>query len=265
MIPKVINYCWFGKKELPIEEKKCIESWKKFCPDYKIVEWNEENYDIKKNKYIKEAYEKEMWAFVSDYARIDIIYNNGGIYFDTDVEVIKPIDDLLHNKMFCGWEENLKNENFVAFGLGFGAEKENPVLKEILEEYEKISFIKEDGTLNLVACPYYQTKALKKFGLDDTKRSLQKLENGIVVYPEDYFSPKSHITGEINITENTYSIHQFSMSWINKKDAFYKRLEWKICKVTNYKFAHCLVKFLSLPYRIKRKLKKILKKNNKNI
>ena len=104
MIPKVIHYCWFGKNELPEDAKRCIASWKKFCPDYEIIEWNETNYDVRKNKYMSDAYDEKKWAFVSDYARIDIIYNYGGIYLDTDVELLRPLDELLKDKMFCGWE-----------------------------------------------------------------------------------------------------------------------------------------------------------------
>lgn len=132
MIPKKIHYCWFGKNPLPNEVKKCIESWKLFCPDYEIIEWNEENYDVFKIDYMAEAYKAEKYAFVSDYARLDIIYNNGGIYLDTDVELIRPLDDLLHHSCYLGMELPGR----VATGLGFGAVKGNNFLYENMKYYE---------------------------------------------------------------------------------------------------------------------------------
>ena len=153
MIPKVIHYCWFGGNPLPEEAKRCIESWKKYCPDYKIIEWNENNYDVNSNEYMKAAYKEKKWAFVSDYARIDVVYKYGGIYMDTDVELVKELDSFLNDRMYCGWEMRdplldklgRSYENSVAFGLGFGAEKGHPALKKILDLYDRISFYNEDG------------------------------------------------------------------------------------------------------------------------
>ena len=125
-IPKVIHYCWFGKGEMPKLAKKCIRSWKKYCPDYEIICWNEDNFDLSQNRYMREAYEAGKWAFVSDFARLKIIYENGGIYLDTDVEIIKPIDDLTVNRGFMGFDE----KGIVATGLGFGAEKGNEIIGE---------------------------------------------------------------------------------------------------------------------------------------
>lgn len=138
---------WTWKKSELI--LKCIESWKKQCPNYEIVEWNEENYDIHKNKYMEEAYENKKWAFVSDYARLDIIYNNGGIYLDTDVELIKNLDKIIDGKkaFFC-----VENE-YINTGLGFGAEKGNKILEKLIESYNNITFIKDDGTLDVLSCP----------------------------------------------------------------------------------------------------------------
>lgn len=229
MIPKIIHYCWFGRNPLPEDAIKCIESWKKYCPDYKIIQWNEDNYNINKNQYMADAYKERKWAFVSDYARLDVVNQYGGIYMDTDVELIKPLDKFLTEKMFCGWEERdkyyvLKNpqyENSVNFGLGYGSEKDNPILKDILEFYKHISFYNDDGSLNLIACPHYQTEVMKKYGLDDTIRSYQEILYA-TVYPEDYFSPKSITTGKIILTDNTVSIHHFSMSWISPGEKRFK-------------------------------------------
>lgn len=233
-------------------------------PDFKIVEWNEDNYDVSKNEYMKEAYANGKWAFVSDYARLDVVYNYGGIYFDTDVEAVKDFSPLLDCGLFAGFEktggQDVKNtDNSVAFGLGFGAVKGHPVLKELLDYYEKLSFYNADGSLNLVACPKYQTEVLKRFGLSDEERTFQKFGD-IVIYPEEYFSPKSFVTGEIEVTENTYSIHHFAMTWLDEKAVKFRQKEWELSQKYGYKKAKRIVRFLSLPYRIKKKIKSLFSK-----
>ena len=269
MIPKIIHYCWFGKNPLPEDAKRCIDSWRKYCPDYKIIEWNESNYDVTSNEYMKAAYMEKKWAFVSDYVRIDVVYKYGGIYMDTDVELVKSLDELLNERMYCGWEMRdplldkmgVSYENSVAFGLGFGAEKGHKALKKILDLYKDISFYNEDGTLNLMACPHYQTEVLKEFGLDDTRRTYQCLKEGIVVYEEDVFSPKSPLTGKIVITDKTISIHQFSMTWVDERERKLQNMEWQLTEYFGYSFAHKVTKILSLPYRVKKKIKKIMNKS----
>lgn len=263
MIPKIIHYCWFGKSSMPESAKKCIDSWKKYCPDYKIIQWNEENYDIKKNKYMRDAYSEKKWAFVSDYARIDVIHQYGGIYMDTDVELVKSLDSVLNTEMYAGWENrenmdgcNIAYENAVNFGLGYGAVKGHPVLKDLLELYEKLNFYNEDGTINLVACPVYQTRILKNYGLQDKDRSMQVFNN-IIIYPETYFSPKSQLTGVVNRTENTISIHHFSMTWQNENEVNFTKLEWKLNKVFGSRWSHTIVRWISFPYRARRKVGKL--------
>ena len=254
MIPKVIHYCWFGGNELPDEAKKCIESWREKCPDYEIIEWNETNYDVTKIQYMREAYEEKKWAFVSDCARIDIIYQHGGIYMDTDVELIKPLDAFLDCGFYAGWERRDVSlngydgefKNFVAFGLGFGAEKGHKVLKDLLDYYDSLKFRNVDGTLNLTACPFYQTQILVKHGLDVSERSLQSFDD-IIIYPDDYFSPKSFYTGMISITENTVSIHHFAMSWKNNEDIYFKKLEWNMIEKYGVYKGKKLVKIISIP------------------
>ena len=149
MIPKVIHYCWFGKKELPTQYKEYMKSWKKYCPDFHIVQWNEDNFDINSNQYCRQAYDSKQWAFVSDFARLKIIYENGGIYLDTDVELVKTIDDLLTNKAFIGFQ----NAYEVNTGLGFGAEQHNEAVKEMLSLYEHRKFISINGEYNKIPCP----------------------------------------------------------------------------------------------------------------
>ena len=151
-IPKKIHYCWFGKNPMPDEFERNIESWKEMCPKYEIIKWDETNYDVSKNLYMKQAYEQKKWGFVSDYARLDIIENEGGIYLDTDVKVIKPLDDLLKCKSFMGFIDN----NMVALGLGFGAVKHNLLIKELRDYYNEKRFLRDDGTLDMRPCVEYQ-------------------------------------------------------------------------------------------------------------
>ena len=248
MIPKVIHYCWFGNGEIPEKEQQCIASWKKWCPDYKIVRWDESNYDVNAIPYTRDAYKEKKWSFVSDYARVVIIYHHGGIYLDTDVELLKPLDDYLNDGMFCGFESRdplmdrngIKYENSVNFGLGFGAEAGNIILKDLLDLYKTLSFYKEDGSLNLMACPHYQTNVLMQHGLKDD-RSYQKLEN-CVVYPEDYFSPKSYLTGQITVTENTVSIHHFRVSWTDDAGRKDLELQWHYCQKYGYTVMRIIMK-----------------------
>lgn len=220
-IPKIIHYCWFGGAKLPKNAVKCINSWKKFCPDFEIKQWDESNYNVRKNQYMSEAYDAGKWAFVSDYARLDVIAEYGGIYFDIDVEVIKPIDDLLKLKCFLP-RQTLGQ---VATGLGFGAEKGNIAILKMLAEYDNISFLKPDGTYDLTPCPVRNTKPFLESGLKTDGNEIQFLDNdAAAVYPEEYFCPMNAITRELKITENTYTIHYFDASWQTKKFKFKKHI-----------------------------------------
>ena len=127
MIPKKIHYCWFGRGEKPKLARRCIASWKKFCPDYEIIEWNEDNFDINTNAYMQMCYEQKRYAFLTDYLRLLIIQEHGGVYFDTDVEVVKPLDDLLDSGAFFGFE----TDQYVNTGEGFGAEAGHPVVRQM--------------------------------------------------------------------------------------------------------------------------------------
>lgn len=216
MIPKKIHYCWFGGKPLNKLGQKCLKSWKKYFPDYEIIEWNESNFDFNSCQYVKEAYEAKKWAFVSDYARYKILYECGGIYFDTDVEVIKPFDDILKNGAFMGCENpDLESTFAVNPGVGVGVEPGHKFYREVLDEYECSSFYKEDGSLNLYTIVERTTDLLRKYGLTETME-LQEIE-GITIYPAEYFCPINMNTGKLTKTKNSHSIHRFAGSWVDEK------------------------------------------------
>ena len=222
-IPKKIHYCWFGRNALPKSALKCIQSWKKYFPDYEIIQWNEDNYDVNKIKYTREAYQAKKYAFVSDYARFDILYHEGGVYFDTDVEVIKSFDDILENGAFFGCEidgsdfeaaeANKARHIMVAPGLGIATAPGLSIYREILEFYATQRFLNTDGSINQETVGTKTTKVLCGYGLQDNK-GIQKVEE-ITIYPKEYFNPMNNNTGVIDITENTHSIHWYSMSWIS--------------------------------------------------
>ncbi|MBP9988485.1 MAG: glycosyl transferase [Ruminococcus sp.] len=206
MILKKIHYCWFGNGEKNKKVKKCIESWKKFCPDYEIIEWNEKNFDVNQNEYTKMCYSENKFAFLSDYARLIIIAENGGVYFDTDVQLIKPIDSLLENEAFFGFE----TDDYVNTGHGFGSVANGTLVNAMVDEYTQIL----DGKHGVIGCPILNTEALIKFGLIRNGEE-QIIENSVIL-PIDYMNPYESTTGRLNKTENTFSIHWYSGSWMTK-------------------------------------------------
>ena len=213
MIPKTIHYCWFGGNALPEIALKCIESWRRYCPDYEIIEWNESNYDVNKHPYIKEAYDAKKWAFVSDFARLDIIYNNGGIYLDTDVEVIRLIDEMLNNNCFLAAETT----GFVNTGLGFGAVKNSVIVKKLLDEYENAHFRLSSGVYDSIPCPRRNTEPLFKMGYRYSEYDMW-IGEGVVVFPPEFFCPINYDTKQLKITDKTVSIHHYSGLWISKEE-----------------------------------------------
>lgn len=208
-IPKIIHYCWFGKGEIPERDQKCIESWKKYCPDYKVILWNEDNYDVLQIPYTKEAYEAGRWAFVSDFARIDLVCRYGGIYMDTDVELLRPLDGLLEYRGYAGIESD---SNCVSFGLGFGAEPGHPLLQELRDHYGTLHFKNGDATLNLTPNPIIVTEYLKHKGYRIVPGVISTIEE-LTVFPDEYFCPQVFSTGKTKVTKNTYSIHHYHASW----------------------------------------------------
>lgn len=214
MIPKKIHYCWFGRNPKPDLMQRCIESWRKYCPDYEIIEWNEDNFDISQNDYAREAYEEKKWAFVTDYARLWIVYHQGGIYLDTDVEVVKSFDDLLNVPSFFGMED----ASSIATGLGFGAEKGNPIVGTMLADYDSIHFRHPDGSLDKLPCPIRNTNAIAMYlpkNLDPS--SIVRIKDA-VIYPPEYFCPLSADGTTMKKTKNTHSIHWFSATWLSKDE-----------------------------------------------
>lgn len=207
MIPKKIHYCWFGEKEKPEKAKRCIESWKKYCPDYEITEWNENNFDTNQNGYTRMCIKEKKYAFLSDYARLVIVEEHGGIYFDTDVEVIRNIDELLENEAFFGFE----NDEYISTGLGFGAVAHHEAIRLMIQEYDNLL----DGTKGTITCPALNTKALSTVGL--VKNGQKQNVMGAEIYPVEYLNPYDDTIGKLTKTKNTYSIHWYSKSWLDKK------------------------------------------------
>ena len=213
MIPKIIHYCWFGHNPKPASVETCIASWRRYCPDYEIIEHHEGNYDLTKNIYMKQAYENKKWAFVTDYARLDIVYEYGGIYLDTDVELLKPLDHLLDCKGFMGFEDDEK----VATGLGMGAVPKHPLLAGLMQDYQDLRFVREDGSFDMTPCTRRNTDHLiLNHGLKPDG-SLQKLDD-FMIYPRDYFAPKGPVDRTMKyFTENTVSVHHYDASWAEGK------------------------------------------------
>ena len=213
MIPKIIHYCWFGHNPLPPFAIKCIESWRKFLPEYEIREWNEDNFDVNIIPYTNEAYRLKKYAFVSDYARFWILYNYGGLYFDTDVELIRPIDDIIKRGPFMGVEAGHEGENdlIVNPGLGLGCYPNHDFYKKVLDDYALDHFATWNGKYTGNICG----RVSNILNADKNKYYVDGLLNvkGIFIYPADYFCPISYYTGECHITDNTRTIHHYTATW----------------------------------------------------
>lgn len=213
MIPKIIHYCWFGRNPLPESALKCIASWRKFFPDYEIREWNEDNFDVNSIPYTRQAYEAKKYAFVSDYARFKILYDYGGLYFDTDVEVIRPFDDILTRGAFMGCELTASHGDAVNPGLGLGVAPGQGLYAELLAKYATLQFLNEDGSHNLTTIVKYTTDLLVGHGLKATD-DIQVVA-GVTIYPKEFFNPLNDNTGKLEITPNTHSIHWYSKTWLD--------------------------------------------------
>lgn len=256
MIPKIIHFCWFGGNPLPPLALECIASWRKYLPEYEIWQWGETSpipsqggglaadrymtFDVNSIPYTAEAYKQKKYAFVSDYCRFVAIYQYGGIYFDTDVEVIRPMDDIIAKGNFMGFEVDPDGENTpgryaprycfdVALGLGFGMEKNHQFMKRMVDYYQTLKFELPPADITwyktIVA---YTTEVLCSMGLKNI-RGIQMVED-ITIYPREYFAPINVITGRLCITNNTHTIHRYMGSWNTDKRLTVKRLTVKDVK-----------------------------------
>ena len=225
MIPKIIHYCWFGGKSLPQMAEKCIASWEKHCPEYELKLWNETNFDINTVPFTAQASKAKKWAFVADYLRAYAVFYHGGIYLDTDVELLKPFtSDILSTNCFSGFQSN----EYVNPGNIFAGEKGCVLAKELLEFYSSCNFIKKNGELNLTPIPEIFSNILLKYGLH-LNNTYQELDV-ITVYPTEYFCPKDFHTGMVSITDNTYSIHHFDGSWVPQDEQKLNHEKWDFYK-----------------------------------
>ncbi len=240
MIPKTIHFCWFGGKELPDLAIRCISSWRKFMPEYRIIQWSEQEggksenalvdevrqFDISMSSFTEEAYRQKKYAFVSDYARLWVIYRYGGLYFDTDVEMIRPLDDIAGRGNFMGFEVDPDGENTpgryapkycfaVNLGLGFGMTPGHEFMKKLLKHYDTLTFDGAEMSPWLKTIVAHTTELLCMEGLE-SRRGIQRVGD-ITVYPHEYFAPINVITGRLKITENTYTIHRYMGSWDSGK------------------------------------------------
>jgi hypothetical protein len=214
LIPKKIHYCWFSGNPIPDSLKRCMETWEKFCPDYEIIRWDESNYDISWSPYMVQAYERKKWGFVPDVARLDILYRHGGIYLDTDVELVRGLDELLYQPAFCGVEK----WGVINPGGCSGAQQGNHAIKTILEIRQNETFVLADGTCNSISSGYADTMGICRLGMSPNGKT-QTISTTITVYASEFFHPFDYASGETVVTENTFSIHHFSGTWLGENAA----------------------------------------------
>jgi mannosyltransferase OCH1-like enzyme len=215
-IPKLVHYCWFGHNEKPKIVKECLSSWRKFLPDFKMMEWNEENFNFSNCQFATQAYQAKKYAFVADYSRSCVLYEYGGLYMDTDMEVLREFEDsFLMDDFFAGSEKI----GSISAGI-IGVSPQHNLIKEIKDYYERVQFLKADGTLDITPIPYIITSFSRPLGFKDANEH-QFLQNGVHIYPVDYFYPKNFETNVLTITENTYTNHHFAGSWVSPKEKFF--------------------------------------------
>lgn len=211
LIPKRIHYMWLGGGEIPDNLKYCMESWKKYCPDYEIIRWDETNYDVHKNKFVAQAYDKGCYGFVPDYARIELLYEYGGIYLDTDVELQRSLDELLYQEAFCGVEK----WQVLNFGGCSGAVKGHRALEPFLERWKQRSLIRDDGTIDNISSGLIDTTVALENGYKINGKNQNIM--GMNIYTYDYFQPYDYMSGMLEKTDDTFSVHHFNGGWLNDK------------------------------------------------
>lgn len=247
-IPRVIHYCWFGGNPLPESALRCIESWRRYCPGYEIRRWDEGNYSLEGCRYAQQAYQAKKWAFVSDYARFDILHRHGGVYFDTDVELIRPIEDILEAGPFFGVEQNLKDRVLVAPGLGAAVYPGHPVYAAMVEQYQRMDYLLPDGSENQTTVVAHTTRLLESLGLTDGQQIQQVA--GIRIYPWMYFCPMMFETGELTVTEHTRSIHHYTASWLTREQLHFMKASASAKRIFGLKWGSRLGNAYSLPWRV---------------
>ena len=234
MIPKIIHYCWFGRNPLPDSAQKCIASWRKFLPDYEIKEWNENNFDVNIIPYTQQAYKAKKYAFVSDYARFWVLYHYGGLYFDTDVETVKSFDDIVEKGAFMGLEidgTHVGTKVAINPGLGLGAEAGMPIYLEILNGFMNLDYYDSDGQRNSYSMIPMVTDIFLRNGLRKDGQ-IQK-HYGVTIYPQCYFNPYDGVTGRLQLTSKTHSIHWYSATWMEPKRFCFVKIKRYIRKILN--------------------------------
>lgn len=249
-IPKVIHYCWFGGIPLPKSAEKCIKSWQKYCPNYEIKRWDESNFDVNCNEYCKFCFENKKWAFLTDYIRLKVVYDNGGVYLDTDVELLKNLDDLVKNGAYMGFQ----NTTEVATGLGFAAEKGHAFIGENMRYYENLNDFSA-----LRSCPIITTELLVVYGLKEYDGTIQNVAN-MKIYPSEYLCPKNERSGLTQKTKNTYSIHHFDASWFEKSWKEGQKKRWRREKIRHILHTPNRVLFFLLKEEKYCKLKALFKR-----
>ncbi|WP_370559867.1 glycosyltransferase family 32 protein [Edwardsiella tarda] len=259
-IPKKIHYCWFGGGDLPELANRCINSWREFCPDYEIIRWDESNTDLESCQFVREAFLAKKWAFISDYIRLKVVEEQGGIYLDIDVELLKTLDNFLDYQGFMGFEQT--KPYLVATGLGFGAIPHHPVIQKMMSNYENTQFIKSDGSYNMEPCPKRDSAILIGLGLklNNVRQSI----DGIEIFPYEYFSPISML-GIENYTERTVSIHHFNASWLSGQSLVLARKKREMITrfgvyVGTFFGLFYLVRYALQTYGIKGTVRKIISK-----
>ena len=221
MIARVIHYCWFGGQPLPAAAEACMASWRTHCPGYEIRRWDEQSFDVTETRFSREAAERRDWAFVSDYARLKIVHEHGGIYLDTDVELLRSLDELLRHRGFFGFQDRAT----IATGLGFGAEASLPVVRALLASYELAGYLDSSGRPDRTPCPQRDAVVFQRLGfqLDGSRQE----RDGVVILPPECFSPKSFHSGRVTVTPQTYAIHHFEASWHSPMEAaHFRRMRW---------------------------------------
>lgn len=255
-IPKIIHYVWFGEKEIPELEEKCIESWKKILPDYKIMFWNEETFDIENSPYAKQALEHKKYAFASDYTRAKVLYEFGGIYLDTDVEVLESFDQFLDNKAFIGFE----NKTMVGTGI-IGSQKKSKVMEKMLDYYQNHNFADENGNIDITTNVQILSRILLGMGFE--KENKEQVLEDIHIYERDIFCPKKMDDGTFRTTDRTVTIHYLSGSWLTdrEKKRGTNKIWRNVCRPVLKKIREGLIKLMgeNRARKIEVRFRKLLK------